>query len=1036
LLAAVAFAGCASDSTNDDDDNAADAAATDTTIDNTDTGSSGSDAGSTVNDSGSSGPVDAGTTPPLDAGSTGPTDAGATKPVVVKQTKATVPMGETIFLDGDDYLWSFGAPDATKAKITIEAKPKDATAQVVGGDGTSTLGRLTPDKPGKWVVCKTEPAKDPKDPTKKGDPAKKGELVKNCIDVSVVTDFLNEDTFVNYNYSPTSPIAADPGNKPSAKSAWLWVTATTSNGVQRVKLSADDTKPVAEEFVPTGSWPTAVTPTPDGKSLLVAQCGRDSLGLLDLAAKPPRLVDAIRVGNEPAHVIAHKAADGDFAYVALSGEDAVAKVDLKLKKVVGKVTVGRDPRAMAFDKAKGRLYVASLLSSNEHPRGLLQKKEKVPEPMQRDIAVIDVKEWKVLGYARNVGTIIRGLYLRPDAGGLLAAHTHAANHQAKIDANSKPHQHRMAVIDAAKAEKSQPAVIKSIELDKLHKFTGPAPSPYTMMLSENGHYLVTTLSAGKAIMFLDAKTYAELGRIPVEHDPRGLYEFGGRTWTYAWLSNVLQGVESPGKPILVTPGLGGGKNAKKIPWIPKATKKPVSLVIGADPTPKDVKEGQRIFNDAAFSKHGDFSCNNCHLDGITDGLVWDLLVDGSVNTLAFRNVGGTGPFLWGGQLPTLFDFSREVLKLVGAAATGKEMELLTTYMQSVTAPPNPYSLPGGRMTDAAKAGAKIFYGSSSFGGASCAECHSGPLYTNTNTVDGKTAGKKTDVPSLLGVYDTGPWGREGQWTTLKAMVDYGAKFTGAKLSDKARADLLAFVQQLPGDRLYITSATPLDKADHVWFDTKVQVSFSGLLNPGQEGLLLFREVPKSGAPKAVPGTWKVSGRYARFAVGVKLKQYTSYEIAIGATLVGQLGEKLGGAQKIRFSTGGTPKFDVSGKWKAILKQAAIGTQTAEIAFLQAKGGKVTGALLTKFQQGDIDKGSVDGHVSGEKLILAPFYLDTTFGKFFIEKGITSTCTDGNNDKFADNCKGSFPFKFGGTNFQVAVEFKRLELPKTTSANTP
>lgn len=130
-----------------------------------------------------------------------------------------------------------------------------------------------------------------------------------------------------------------------------------------------------------------------------------------------------------------------------------------------------------------------------------------------------------------------------------------------------------------------------------------------------------------------------------------------------------------------------------------------------------------------------------------------------------------------------------------------------------------------------------------------------------------------------------------------------------------------------------------------------------------------------------------------------------------------------------FTTGATPELDVSGKFTAILQQSLIGTQKAEIAFLQATGGQVTGALLTKFQQGDVEKGSVEGHVSGKVLVLDPFYLDTSFGKFFVENGITTTCVDKNADKFADTCKGSFPFKFGGTTYTVNMTFNRLSLPK-------
>ena len=94
------------------------------------------------------------------------------------------------------------------------------------------------------------------------------------------------------------------------------------------------------------------------------------------------------------------------------------------------------------------------------------------------------------------------------------------------------------------------------------------------------------------------------------------------------------------------------------------------------------------------------------------------------------------------------------------------MELLTLYMQSVTAPPNPSALPGGQLSPLALEGKAVFENQ-----ANCISCHSGPLFTNQSQVIGKTPDLTTDVPALIGVYDTAPFGRQGQWATLEDMVD-------------------------------------------------------------------------------------------------------------------------------------------------------------------------------------------------------------------------------------------------------------------------
>ena len=98
-----------------------------------------------------------------------------------KDTKTIIlPLGETLFFGGDAYLafWGVDHPDP----VTVKSKPLAAKAFVFGQGNDA---RLTPDIAGPWLL-------------------KRGlqEVV-----VQVKANFLNEDTFLNYNYSPVSPLA-------------------------------------------------------------------------------------------------------------------------------------------------------------------------------------------------------------------------------------------------------------------------------------------------------------------------------------------------------------------------------------------------------------------------------------------------------------------------------------------------------------------------------------------------------------------------------------------------------------------------------------------------------------------------------------------------------------------------------------------------------------------------------------------------------------------------------------------------------------
>ncbi len=96
------------------------------------------------------------------------------------------------------------------------------------------------------------------------------------------------------------------------------------------------------------------------------------------------------------------------------------------------------------------------------------------------------------------------------------------------------------------------------------------------------------------------------------------------------------------------------------------------------------------------------------------------------------------------------------------------------------------------ISDAAKRGAKLFFNSYGDGGMSCTTCHSGDFFTdesfhvmavpqvgqgkNDNYEDlgrfNQTASDKYAfrTPTLLNVEMTGPWGHDGAYTTLEAMV--------------------------------------------------------------------------------------------------------------------------------------------------------------------------------------------------------------------------------------------------------------------------
>lgn len=155
---------------------------------------------------------------------------------------------------------------------------------------------------------------------------------------------------------------------PDGHEAYVTYEPSSTGGPPKPGDTDDDAATPAEiAIIDVGKWTVAARMqaapeteglefSPDGKSLVVANEGDDTLAVYDLAArKQVRTVDISAAGSRPRGV---KAAPGGGYVVTLENSDKLLVLDADLK-LVKSVATERGPYGVAFDPDGKRVWVAA-----------------------------------------------------------------------------------------------------------------------------------------------------------------------------------------------------------------------------------------------------------------------------------------------------------------------------------------------------------------------------------------------------------------------------------------------------------------------------------------------------------------------------------------------------------------------------------------------------------------------------------------------------------------------------------------------------
>ncbi|MGE3164686.1 MAG: YncE family protein [Planctomycetota bacterium] len=523
--------------------------------------------------------------------------------------------------------------------------------------------------------------------------------------------------------------------------------------------------------------------------VLVASRGSWCVAMLDAATGVTLQIHHAHHPNggrllaEPGDIIVDQAANK--AYVSYSADDMVVEIDL-----IGTMTdlrhfaiPGKHPIFLAFD-ANGDVLVTPLLSGNnsvahqnDNPVNFEPRERRVIDTTDptlvvaggglpdEDVFRIVLATGVVEPAVTAAGTTMFAHGVNPQTGDHWALNTEANNKDP-----SKRGVHAIAgeVVRNRISISTLPAVAGSpvtphtfIDLDKFTDTTGMGNYVY----DPNGNFESTmTLGQPFNLTFLTGG-YA-LVCSPLSDRVHAIGPAGN------FIFSTALGAGDICRQVLYHNGLNSiicynwGSNTIKF-FVADGTSTPwLTLNLGYDPTPPEIQEGRALAYDGSFSAHDNASCFTCHIDGRTDGIVWDIadVIEYPTLTNPWDGLDDKGPMLtqtlagikrvinfhWRGeQRNNLLDFNDAFLDLLGSSTAmttgpGSQFEKFEKYIFSIDNPANPRAdrrrivndniqpvlFPGFPAARAASEGQALF-------NSACAFCHAFPMSTdNDNVADG------------------------------------------------------------------------------------------------------------------------------------------------------------------------------------------------------------------------------------------------------------------------------------------------------------
>jgi len=553
--------------------------------------------------------------------------------------------------------------------------------------------------------------------------------------------------------------------------------------------------------------PSGLALAPDGSELYVTCASpKGWLGVINLRSWKVRY--HLPAGHTPTAPIVSP--DGKFLYVCNRFDNNVSVIDVVTQKQIAQIPVQREPvaaaitPALSYDSTSGGrfLFVANHLPVGPADQGYIAAAVSVIDTARLSLPKSAARNVTATIKLPNGAISLKGICISPDGRyvyvtHILARYTVPTTQLERGWMNTNA----LSIIDAKKKE-----LIATVLLDDVDN---GAANPWAVGCSSDGKYICVTHAGTNELSVIDAS--ALLDKIRARHSILDTRYSSRIENELSFLYGIRKRINLPGKGPRALAIVGSYAYIAEyftdsitiVELNEKFVTRQSSLVSG----PMDEKRrtvdvrrrGEMLFNDASLCFQQWQSCASCHPDGRVDALNWDLLNDGignSKNTKSMLLAHETPPAMITGVRDRAETAVRAGIKNIQfAMCPEQDAAAIDEYLKSLKAIPSPY-LVNGKLSSAGRRGQRIFKK------AGCAQCHSGPLFTDMQKYDVGTGrdmekNRLFDTPTLVEVWRTAPYLYDGRAATIiEVLTTYNGDDkhgVTSNLTEKEINDLTEFV---------------------------------------------------------------------------------------------------------------------------------------------------------------------------------------------------------------------------------------------------